>query len=163
MESTQDRFGDDFGGEQMWGLKELAWPEAIPFVPQTTGWLVVALVVLALLAWFALRARRRWLNNAYRRAALASIEAMRTDAADATQLPFILRRSALAAYERRDVASLRGTDWTGWLNESAGRELFSADAALTLDRLAYGQEVLAPAEIEPLLAASRDWVRLHRA
>ena len=60
----------------MWGLKELAWPEAIPFVPQTIGWLVVALVVLALLAWLAWRARRRWQNNAYRREALASIEAM---------------------------------------------------------------------------------------
>jgi hypothetical protein len=88
---------------------------------------------------------------------------MHADPAEAAQLPFILRRSALAAYERRDVASLRGVEWTGWLNESAGRELFTADAALMLDRLAYGREALPPAEIEPLLAASRDWVRLHRA
>lgn len=163
MDSTRDRFGDDFGGEQMWGLKELAWPDAIPFLPLTTGWLVVALVLLALVSWLGWRARRRWLKNAYRRKALAAIQAMQSDPAEAAQLPFILRRSALAAYERRDVASLRGSEWTGWLNESAGRELFSANAALTLDRLAYGRDVLAPAEIEPLLAASRDWVRLHRA
>jgi hypothetical protein len=163
MDSTQDRFGDDFGGEQMWGLKELAYPDAISFLPQTIGWLVVALVVLTLLAWLGWRARKRWLNNAYRREAVASIEAMRMDPAAAAQLPFILRRSALAAYERRDVASLRGAEWTGWLNESAGRELFTADASLLLDRLAYGREALSPADIEPLLAASRDWVRLHRA
>jgi hypothetical protein len=163
MDSTRDRFGDDFGGEQMWGLKELAWPDAIPYVPQTAGWLMVALVLLALLAWLAWRARKRWLNNAYRREALASIDALRVDPARAAQLPFILRRSALAAYERRDVASLRGAEWTGWLNESAGRQLFTADAAATLDRLAYGREALSHAEIEPLLAASREWVRLHRA
>ena len=163
MESTRDRFGDDFGGEQMWGLKELAWPDAIPFVPQTAGWLVVALLLLALSAWLAWRARRRWLRNAYRRDALASIEAMRADPAEAAKLPFILRRSALAAYDRGDVASLRGAEWTGWLNESAGRELFTAGAAEALDRLAYGRETPSPADMGPLLAASRDWVRLHRA
>jgi hypothetical protein len=163
MDTTRDRFGDDFGGEQMWGLKELAYPDAIPFLPQTIGWLVVALVVVAVLAWLAWRARRRWLGNAYRREALFAIEAMHADAQGVVQLPFILRRSALAAYERRDVASLRGSEWTGWLNESAGRELFSVDASATLDQLAYGREPLAPAEIEPLLAASRNWVRLHRA
>lgn len=163
MDSTRDRYGDNFGGEQMWGLKELALPDAIPFLPQTIGWLVVALVLLALLAWLGWRVRRRWINNAYRREALASIEAMQKDPTAAAQLPFILRRSALVAYERRDVASLRGAAWTSWLNESAGRELFAADAANTLDRLAYGGEALSPADIEPLLAASRDWVRLHRA
>lgn len=163
MESTRDRYGDDFGGEQMWGLKELAWPDAIPFVPQTAGWLVVAFVVLALLAWLGWRARRRWLRNAYRREVLASIEAMRADPTSATQLPFVLRRSALAAYERRNVASLRGAEWVAWLNESAGRELFTADAALTLDQLAYSRETPPPSDVEPLLVASHDWVRLHRA
>jgi hypothetical protein len=163
MDSTQDRYGDNFGGEQMWGLKELAYPDAIPFLPQTIGWLVVGLVLLALLVWLAWRARRRWLRNAYRREAIASIEAMRADPATAAQLPFILRRSALAAYARRDVAGLRGPDWTNWLNESAGRELFSADAAPLLDRLAYSREEFPAADIEPLLTASLDWVRLHRA
>ena len=163
MESTRDRFGDDFGGEQMWGLKELAWPDPVPFLPQTVGWIVVALLLLALVAWLAWRARKRWLKNAYRRDALTSIEAMRADPAAAAKLPFILRHSALAAYERRDVAGLRGAEWTSWLNESAGRELFAASAAETLDRLAYGRETLSPAEIEPLLSASRDWLRLHRA
>jgi len=163
MDSTRDRFGDDFGGEQMWGLKELAYPDAIPFLPQTVGWLVVVILLLALLGWLAWRARKRWLKNAYRREALSSIEAMRADPAGAAQLPFILRRSALAAYERCDVASLRGAEWMGWLNESAGRELFPGDAAAILDRLAYSREALSPAEIEPLLVASREWVRLHRA
>ena len=163
MDTTRDRFGDDFGGEQMWGLKELAYPDATPFLPQTIGWLVVALIVAAVLTWLLLRTRRRWQDNAYRREALDAIEGMRADPAGAAQLPFILRRSALVAYERRDVASLRGAEWTGWLNESAGRELFSADAAATFDQLAYGREVFSPAELEPLLAASREWVRLHRA
>ena len=111
----------------MWGLKELAWPEAIPFLPQTIGWLVVALVVLALIAWMSWRARKRWHRNAYRREALASIDAMRADPAQAAQLAFVLRRSALAAYERSSVASLRGREWIRWLNESTGRELFAAD------------------------------------
>ena len=147
----------------MWGLKGLAWPEAIPFLPQTIGWLVVAFVVLAVIAWFAWRARKRWHRNAYRRESLASIDAMRADPAQATQLAFVLRRSALAAYERTSVASLRGREWIRWLNESGGRELFAADAADALDRLAYGGVALPSNELEPLLAASREWVRSHRA
>jgi hypothetical protein len=163
MDSTRDRFGDDFGGEQMWGLKELAYPDAIPFWPQTTGWLVVGVLLLALLGWFAWRFRRRWLQNAYRRDALSRIAAMDANPALAKRLPFILRRSALAAYDRSMVASLRGADWVRWLNETAKREVFKPDAAETLDRLAYSDADVSPGEIKPLLAASRDWLRRHRA
>ncbi|MEJ2140354.1 MAG: DUF4381 domain-containing protein [Gammaproteobacteria bacterium] len=163
MESARDRFGDDFGGEQMWGLKELAYPEAIPFWPQTTGWLVVGILLLVLLAGLAWRARRRWLRNSYRREALTSLEMMRSDPARVRQLPFLLRHAALAAYDRSSLASLRGDDWIRWLNQTAGREVFEHGAAETLDRLAYSKQEFAPDEIEPLLAASRDWVRLHRA
>jgi len=147
----------------MWGLKELAYPDSIPFLPQTIGWLVVALVMLALLAWVVWRARHRWLRNAYRRDALGRLDAMRADPVQATHLPFLLRSAALAAYDRPLVASLRGTDWTQWLNDSAGRELFPDDAANVLDRLAYSRDEIRASEVEPLLAASRDWVRLHRA
>jgi hypothetical protein len=163
MDSTRDRYGDDFGGEQMWGLKELAYPDAIPFWPQTAGWLVVGILLLALLGWFAWRLRRRWLHNAYRREALSSIAAMDADPTLAKRLPFILRRSALAAYDRSVVASLRGADWVHWLNETAEREVFKPDAADTLDRLAYSNADVSRGEIEPLLAASRDWLRHHRA
>ena len=163
MDTSRDRFGDNFGGEQMWGLKELAYPESIPFWPQTAGWLLVGLILLALLAWFAWRARRRWLRNAYRREALSSLEVMHADPAQAKRLPFILRRSALAAYKRSRVASLRGAEWICWLNDTAGRELFAAEAAETLDRLAYSNADVSRSEIEPLLAASADWLRHHRA
>jgi hypothetical protein len=163
MESSRDRFGDDFGGEQMWGLKELAYPEAIPFWPQTIGWLIVGLLLLALLAWFVWRVRRRWVLNSYRREALLRLERMRADPALAKQLPFLLRRSALIASDRSTVASLRGVDWVRWLNKTAGREVFEQGAAEMLDRLSYSNAEIPPGEIEPLLAASRDWVRKHRA
>ena len=163
MDSTRDRFGDDFGGEQMWGLKELPYPDAIPFWPQTAGWLVVAALAVALLGLLAWRLRRRWLREAYRREALSSIAAMEAEPGLAKRLPFVLRRSALAAYDRRLVASLRGTDWVHWLNETAAREVFEPDAADMLDRLAYGNADIPAREIAPLLAASREWLRRHRA
>ena len=161
-ESSADRFGDDFGAEQMWGLRELPYPDPVPFVPQTVGWLLVSVVLVLVGAWLVWRARQRWLRNAYRRDALASIDSMQTDPERARQLPGVLRASALCAYPRGDVASLRGGAWVRWLNDTAGTELFGDEAAGQLDQLAYAPDLPAQSDIDMLLAAGRGWVMRHR-
>lgn len=162
MSTTQEQFGDDFGGERMWGLKELPYPDAIPLTPQTVGWLVVALLAAAGIGWLAWRLRRRWLANGYRRQAAAALDEMAADPAKAANLPYLLRRTALTAYERRHVAGLRGKDWIGWLNQSAGRPIFSEDAANLLDQLAYSDAPVQADRTLRLVEVSRNWVRCHR-
>jgi hypothetical protein len=160
-QSSSDRFGDGFGGEQMWGLQELPYPEPIPFLPQTAGWLVVAVLILLLLGWLGWWLWRRRQANRYRIEALARLRGLAPD--DASILPQILRKTALHAYQRSEVASLRGSDWIAWLNRTAGRELFQATDAALFDRLAYRCEELAPAEFQRLHSASRVWVVDHHA
>ena len=160
-QSSADRFGDAFGGERMWGLKELPYPEPIPFTPETIGWLILAGLLLAVFIWMVWLARRRWQANAYRREALHELK--RLPDADWSVLPFVLRKTALAAGGREAVASLRGPDWIQWLNDHARKRLFEPADANLLDAIAYGGQPPPAVELERLLNATRTWVSAHHA
>ena len=155
-----------FGSDRMWGLKELPLPEPVSWWPQTPGWYVLSAAVLAGLAWFGWRLYLRHQHNSYRKEGLAQLAAMSSNSAAAGGLPILLRRSALHAASREDVAGLRGDQWIAWLNQSAGRELFNSSDADVLDQLAFaghGQPPFDEPVIRHLLEASREWMRVHRA
>jgi hypothetical protein len=148
----------------MWGLRELPLPEPVEWWPATPGWLVVAALVTALAAWIGWRSWLAWQRGRYRREALVRLGRIANGRAGLTELPGLLRRTALAAFPREEVAALRGPDWVVWLNSHGGR--FEASDAAWLDRLPYDPEAgrrLDPAAVERLVSASRRWVRAHRA
>ena len=55
-------------------LSEAPVPPAIPWTPQTWGWSLLAVVIVALLALWGIRRYLRWRADAYRRAALAELD-----------------------------------------------------------------------------------------
>ena len=142
----------------------LVMPEAVEWLPQTPGWWIVLgwiLAVLLLLAWQFARRRQR---NRYRRDALAELRsiAARTElgpAESAQHIAALLKRTALAAYPREDVAALYGRDWARFLGESAGNDQQVVDAADMLAAAAYRPD----ADGSALAGPARRWIRLHRA
>jgi hypothetical protein len=155
-----------FGSDRMWGLKELPLPEPVSWWPQTFGWYILAALLLLGLAWLGWRQWRHYQHNAYRREGLAKLEVMASDPTALRQLPYLLRKSALCAAPRADVAGLRSRDWISWLNESAGCELFAETDGEKLDALAYArdrQPLLNDTELQHLVDASKTWMRDHRA
>ena len=104
-------------GDPMWGLRELPRPEAISWMPQTYGWGLVALVLVLGLTWMALRGYRAWQHQAYRRVAETDLSEIARDNARLVHLPALLRRTALAAFPRQEVANLHGSEWVDWLNQ----------------------------------------------
>ena len=159
--SSADRFGDDFGGERMWGLKELPYPDPIVFTPETGGWLILAAILGLVGLWFVWRLARRWHANAYRRDALRTLRHLGDD--EQARLPVVLRKVAMLSADRSTVASLRGNDWIGWLNGGLGEPLFLDSDAALLDQLAYASQRLPDPDWTRLLEASCTWVRLHHA
>jgi len=159
-------FGPDFGGERMWGLQELPFPEPVAYWPQTTGWYValgILLLGLMALVWWRWRV---WKRNAWRREMLTRLDAIAADPKRLTELPFLLRRSALNAAPRHEVASLRGQDWILWLNRSAGGEVFTPTDAGFIDDLPYRSSpdgLIGDRDAAHLIDASRIWIRSHRA
>ena len=142
----------------------LVMPEPVPWLPQTPGWWIVLgwlLAVLLLAGWQFVRRRRR---NRYRRDALAELDAItvrqdRDPAESAQRIAAVLKRTALVAYPRADVAALYGKDWAKFLSETADNDAKIADAADLLATAAYRPD----ADPEALAKPARRWIRRHRA
>ncbi|MCT4373510.1 DUF4381 domain-containing protein, partial [Yangia mangrovi] len=114
-------------------------PEPVSLVPQTWGWVALAVLLAVLALWGLWRGHRRHVANAYRRAALAELGRAGTTA----ELAAILRRAALAAFPRAEVASLTGADWTAFLSRT-GKSRFPDTAGEELRRAPYRDPAAAP-------------------
>ncbi|MGV6848018.1 MAG: DUF4381 domain-containing protein [Marinibacterium sp.] len=149
----------DFDGLSLVDLIDLLEPApeppAISMLPQTAGWIWLALAVLLAGVWLINRwaaARRR---QAYRRAALHALVAAGDDAA---AIAAILRRTALAAYPRSEVAGLTGAAWLDFLDRTYGGTGFSGGPGRILARAPYQ-----PCPTDPLLQPlARDWITRYR-
>ena len=93
-------------------LHDIVLPQAPPLWPPAAGFWVLLLVAVVLVfsAWRLYRRMRH--RNAYRRFGLAELRRART----VHEVSVILKRVALAAWPREQVASLYGRDWVGFLN-----------------------------------------------
>ncbi|MBW8636295.1 DUF4381 domain-containing protein [Hoeflea sp. WL0058] len=138
-------------------LAEPGEPPAVSMAPQTFGWVVLVIVVLGLLAWLAFAGWRKWRANAYRRAALAELDAAGGDAA---AIAAVLRRCALVAWPREQVAGLVGAQWIGFLDKTGGDGQFASEACRGMLLAPYRQDITASTP-EFRQAVAR-WIRKHK-
>ncbi len=149
-------------------LKDIAIPEPVSWMPQTWGWALLAILLLtaavaAFLLWL-----RRYRANAYRREALELLDAIEQDLqSPATrdrairQLTEVLKRAALAGWGRKEVASLSGAAWVGFLEDHGG-----GGAGRALSTLLDDVEYQSNGHVEALAAtglvsSARTWIRRH--
>ena len=81
-------------------------------------------------------------------------------------LPQLLKRTAIAATSREQVASLTGDDWLRFLDRSLGGDEFNSGPGRLLTRIAYATSVpqdISRDQLESLIALSRRWIRHHHA
>jgi hypothetical protein len=140
-------------------LQELGLPAPVSYWPQTWGWAVVlGLVVLALLV-LAVRNWLHWRRDAYRREAVARLDAL----TDLRELPELLKRVALSmslpAQEHASIPTLTGADWQAFLQRHAGAPI-PEDLSQQLADLAYAAP-LPDAQHTQLLAQCKAWVEQH--
>ena len=128
--------------------------------PQTPGWWVLLAWALLLGLLAGLRARRRWVANRYRRDALAMLAAVADDDGQgAATIAGIVKRTALAAYPRSEVASLWGPEWARFLVRSSHEDTLVAEGAERLAEASWRTDI----RVSEVNATAQQWIRVHRA
>lgn len=155
---------EDLSGLDLVGLLDrlvpVPEPPPISLWPQTEGWIWLAVLLLVLGIALAQRWLRHRRDNAYRRAALAAIASAGDDA---VALAAILRRTALAAYPRAQVAALQGDAWLAFLDQAYGGTGFSEGPGRAVARAPYQRPSRSDTSSDAGLAALvRTWVQRHR-
>lgn len=130
-------------------LYDIVVPEQPPLWPlaNEVWWLLALLAMVVAVVVFQRRQAKK--RNAYRQAGLALLEGAST----VHDVSVILKRVALVAYPREQVASLYGEEWAGFLQQTYKRRNFS---------IITQAETNQPADRKVMkLAAS--WIVHHRA
>jgi hypothetical protein len=135
-------------------LRDIAVPPPVPWWPPAPGWWVVMAVLVIAVIIVAFHAWRLWRANAYRRAALHELQRATTPAGIAE----ILKRAAMVAYPRTDIAARSGSAWCQWLAETGGRPV-PDNVAEALTRGVFGKADAV--NVEELSAFAADWINHH--
>lgn len=142
----------------------LVMPDPVPWSPETPGWWILFgwLLGMLFIAGYSFVQQRR--RNRYRRQALAVLSAIDREvdlhpAESAQRIAALLKRTALAAYPRQQVASLFGGEWAKFLVATTNHDRQVAEAADRLAAAAYRDD----ADGRELIGPARRWIRLHRA
>ncbi|GAB4514017.1 MAG: DUF4381 domain-containing protein [Roseibium sp.] len=140
-------------------LEPVPEPPQVSMMPQTQGWIWLGAVLLVVLVLAARYFLKRWRGNAYRRQALREL---RAGAGDVPSLAALVRRTALAAYPRSEIAGLHGRDWLTFLDRAYGGDEFSTGAGRLLASAPYrtGDKV-GGQTLESLHKLVAIWIRRH--
>lgn len=137
-------------------LRDLALPPEVSLWPPAPGWWIVATAGLVAAAVLSTAAVARYRGNAYRREALRQL-----DTVDPAGISTILKRAALAAWPREQVAALTGAAWLAFLDRTGRTTAFTDGAGRHIETLAFGGAI-DPASADAARAAAKAWVRRHR-
>lgn len=147
-------------------LNDIVAPPPVGWWPPAAGWFVLAGLLLLALLWLGFRTLRHRQRNRYRREALQMLARYREadEAASLKKVPELLKRTALSAWPRDEVAPLSGEAWHQFLDSTAGMRRFADGAGRVLDCLAYRDAAaLSSAEVRELFEAAEQWLHRHRA
>jgi Domain of unknown function (DUF4381) len=150
------------------GLIDIPLPQQVGFWPQTwesrvaTVGLLVAIIVAL---WQFVRYRR---TNRYRREALAELNRItQTRSADLSpielvmQLALLVRRTALAAFPRKQVAPLAGSAWLAFLDGTCSETKFSRGVGQWLASGPYARVAPDDNQRSLLIDLVHRWIRGH--
>ena len=128
-------------------------PVAISMWPQTTGWIWLGLALGIAAIWLGWRLLERHQAYAYRHAAHSALNLAKDDPND---IAAILRRTALAAYPRDEVAGLSGEMWLAFLDRSYGGKGFATQTGRAMVSAPYQKSTPV---VRGLGDLAQQWVR----
>ena len=161
-------FQSTWGNYLLKAFVETTAPPAISWWPQTIGWkfLLLGLFLFTIKKMYGLW--QAYQRNAYRREALVWINALTTfydleQQAIYRQLPALLRKTALVAFDRSKICQLQSDEWDAWLDQHCQSTAFTKRCARQLHLLSFAPaSQISPQQIQTLLNEIRLWIKFHR-
>jgi hypothetical protein len=119
-------------------LHDIHLPEPVSFWPPAIGWWLLALLVLVGIGLFVWMVRRKK-RITWQKTALAQLQQLHASYQKNNKkdefisaLSVLVRRSAIAAHDRRRVANLTGDAWLKFLDNSGNTNIFTNGAGRAL-------------------------------
>ncbi len=139
-------------------LRDVILPAAPPFWPPAAGWWLAALALAGLAAggiWLA----RRKSQSRLCAAVTAQVDQISNQAAPEAvrELSVLMRKVALTAFPRSQVAALTQDDWLAFLDRSGQTDQFTQGVGRSLAEAPYVQQP--QVDIEALIQLCRDWMQ----
>lgn len=146
-------------------LRDIHLPDPVSWWPPAPGWWVVTLLALAAISLGIFFIRKLWLRNRYRRAALRELHDLGTNPQNdqkelLKKLSTLLRRVAVQAYGRNEVAPLSGDRWLEFLDRTGQTNQFSQGAAKVLGSGLYQSTI--EADMEQVRKLIQRWIKEHK-
>ena len=152
-------------------LHDIIVAPPVPWWPPASGWYwVLGLMVIMLLAAL-ITGLIRWQHNRYRREALAELARQEAALENLERRPSILldcaellKRTAVTAFPREDVATLTGLKWFEFLDDTARGSRFRDALGATLENALYdprAADTLDLRKLHSVVEAIRHWIKFH--
>ena len=152
-------------------LHDIIVAPPVPWWPPASGWYwVLGLMVVMLLATL-ITGLMRWQHNRYRREALAELARQEAALENPERRPSallglaeLLKRTAMTAFPREDVATLTGLKWFEFLDDTARGSRFRDALGATLENAIYDPRTadsLDPQKLHSVVEAIRHWIKFH--
>ncbi|QQX81630.1 DUF4381 domain-containing protein [Shewanella sp. KX20019] len=146
-------------------LVDIPLPASIPWWPLEPGWYGIMFVVLLFLIVVIVRQRRRWIANAYRRAALRQLQSLTVH--DAAVMNQVMRRTAMLAMQCDNKLSQIGGPWYRLIMNSSPEAIFTEMQLIRLEALNYQSskhlsQHLSKSDFSKLNQLCQRWVKEHR-
>jgi len=116
-------------------LHDIVMPDPVSWLPLAPGWHVLLLALLLGSLWSGLRYFQSYRDTRYRREALHELESI-----SPSELPALVKRTALAVWTREQVASLSGERWLEFLDQSGDTKVFTQGQGKLLLALSHDPE-----------------------
>lgn len=152
-------------------LHDIIMPAPAPWWPPAPGWYWVLGLMIVMLLAALITGLIRWQHNRYRREALAELARHEMALQNAElrspallSLAELLKRTAVTAFPREDVATLTGPKWFAFLDYTARGSRFRDALGTLLENAIYDPrtvDTLDPQRLHSVVEAIRHWIKFH--
>jgi len=143
-------------------LGSLIEPDPIKFSFETTGWYVLLILIIISISVLFYRWLKKYQSNAYRREALKEITNFQKQPiiSSVDNIMILLKKVAMHAYGRQEVASLTGETWYSYL-ESKGKNTAFMKIGQRIAENIYEEKPMENKTLDELVVLSKRWIKTH--